>query len=238
MTPSLRSGRVASGNYDAKAATYRDFGNRGVVDLVLEHLPAGGALLDIGCASGGLLAAVGAHASKKVGVELSATAAEAAREVADEVLVGSVDDDLALDPGSFDVVVCADVLEHTANPDGALQRVVQWCSSGGHVIVSVPNIAHWSARLRLLRGRWEYEPSGIFDDSHLRFFTRTTFEDLLERGGLVDVTIRPVLPALRNYVPAVTRAPKAASVEHMWQRIGRRSPGLFGYQLIGVGRKP
>ena len=229
---------MTASEYEAKAATYRQFGNRGVIDLVLERLPQGGALLDIGCASGGLLDAVGGQAGRRVGVELSATAAEAAREVADEVIVGSVSDDLPLARDSFDVVVCADVLEHTQDPEDALRRVLQWCRSGGHVIVSVPNIAHWTARLRLLRGRWDYEPSGIFDDGHLRFFTRSTFADLLTSGGLADVTVRPVVPALRNYVPAAARAPRAASIEHAWQRLGHRNPGLFGYQLIGVGRKP
>lgn len=224
--------------YEQKTDAYSEFGNRRVVDLVVQYLPPGGSVLDIGCASGGLLRAIGTRAGRRVGIEVSVSAAEAAGHHADEVIVGSIDDDIPLGVGAFDVVVCADVLEHTTDPVASLGRAVSWCRPGGRVIVSVPNIAHWSARFKLLRGRWEYEPTGIFDDGHLRFFTGATLQCLLSGGGLQEIRIEPVVPALRGHVPSLARIPKARHVERSWQAIGRRVPGLLGYQLIGTGRKP
>jgi hypothetical protein len=52
------------------------------------------------------------------------------------------------------------------------------------VIASVPNVAHWYPRLRLLLGQFDYDRRGIFDEGHLRFFTRRSFERLVEKASL------------------------------------------------------
>ena len=41
----------------------------------------------------------------------------------------------------------------------------------GHVLVCMPNAEHWSFAERLLRGTWDYETAGLFDRTHLRWFT-------------------------------------------------------------------
>jgi methionine biosynthesis protein MetW len=221
--------------YEAKAGTYAAFGNGVVADHALRLLPAGGSALDLGCASGGLLALLRARAGHLAGLELSATAARAAAEVADEVVQGALEDpDLPFASGGFDLVVLADVLEHLAQPQAALRRAVGWCRPGGAVLVSVPNVAHWSARLALARGRWPQEESGTFDSSHLRWFTRGSLEELLGAAGLRDVQLDAIVPALRNHLGASHVVQRA---EPAWQALGRRVPGLLGYQIVGIGRR-
>jgi methionine biosynthesis protein MetW len=221
--------------YEAKAQTYAAFGNGVIADHALRLLPAGGSALDLGCASGGLLALLRPRAGHLAGLELSATAARAAAEIADEVVQGALEDhDLPFAPGGFDLVVLADVLEHLADPPAALRRAVGWCRPGGAVLVSVPNVAHWSARVALVRGRWPQEESGTFDSSHLRWFTRASLEELLSGAGLRDVRLDAIVPALRNHVRPARLARRA---EPAWQALGRRAPGLLGYQIVGIGRR-
>jgi len=226
-------------SYDARAATYRQFGNGSLLDVVRSVLPPNGSVLDIGCASGGLLAALAGDASRRVGIEISQSAAAAAREVADEVIVGDIADPL-LTAGRepFDVVVLADVVEHTPLQGEALRHAARWCRPGGAVVVSVPNIGHWSARVSLARGRWEYAESGIFDRGHLRFFTERSLLDELAMVGLEIESVSPVVPRLRNHVKRVTQLPKPVGtrMERSWQWIGRRRPGLMAFQLIAVAR--
>jgi len=221
--------------YEAKAQTYATFGNGAIAEQAQRLLPAGGRVLDIGCASGGLLALLRPRAGHLAGLELSATAARAAARVADHVVQGALEDpDLPFADGSFDLVVLADVLEHLADPAAGLARAAAWCRpGGGAVLVSVPNVAHWQARLTLLRGRWPQTDSGTFDASHLRWFTRDALAALLRQGGLHDVELHAIVPALRNHAPAAV----ARLIEPAWQRLGRRAPGLLGYQLVGVGRR-
>ncbi len=223
--------------YEAKTQTYAAFGNGAIAAHAERLLPAGGRVLDVGCASGGLLELLRSRAGHLAGLELSASAATAAAQIADHVVQGAVEDpDLPFAADSFDLVVLADVVEHLADPAAGLARAVRWCRPGGAVLVSVPNVAHWQARLTLLRGRWPQTDSGTFDASHLRWFTRDALAQLLAGAGLRDVELHAIVPALRNHAPAAAE-PLARRLEPAWQRLGRRAPGLLGYQVIGAGRR-
>ena len=227
--------RALADLYEAKAQTYAAFGNGVIADHALRLLPAGGAALDLGCASGGLLALLRPHAGHLAGLELSETAARAAAQIGDEVVQGALEDrDLPFATGAFDLVVLADVLEHLADPGAALARATGWCRPGGAILVSVPNVAHWSARLALARGRWPQEERGTFDSSHLRWFTRDSLGSLMAGAGLVDVQLDAIVPALRNHLRPARIALRA---EPAWQALGRRAPGLLGYQIVGIGRR-
>jgi methionine biosynthesis protein MetW len=223
--------------YEAKTQTYAAFGNGMIAAHAERLLPAGGSVLDVGCASGGLLALLRARAGHLAGLELSASAATAAAQIGDRVVQGALEDPgLPFAADSFDLVVLADVLEHLADPAAGLARAVGWCRPGGAVLVSVPNVAHWQARLALLRGRWPQTDSGTFDASHLRWFTRDALATLLREAGLRDVELDAIVPALRNHAPAAA-TPLVRRLEPAWQALGRRAPGLLGYQVIGVGRR-
>jgi len=224
--------------YEARAQTYAAFGNGALAAHAQRLLPAGGRVLDIGCASGGLLALLRPHAGHLAGLDPSASAAHAAAQIADHVVQGALEDPgLPFEAGSFDLVVLADVLEHVADPAAGLARAMRWCRpAGGAILVSVPNVAHWQARLTLLRGRWPQCDSGTFDASHLRWFTRDTLAALLAGAGLRDVELHAIVPALRNHAPAAA-ARLTERLEPVWQALGRRAPGLLGYQVLGAGRR-
>ncbi len=223
--------------YEAKAQTYATFGNGAIAAHAERLLPDGGRVLDVGCASGGLLALLRPRAGHLAGLELSVSAARAAAQVADHVAQGALEDpDLPFEPDSFDLVVLADVLEHLADPAAGLARATGWCRPGGAVLVSVPNVAHWQARLTLLRGRWPQTDSGTFDASHLRWFTRAALADLLAGAGLRAVELHAIVPALGNHAPAAA-GPLVRRLEPAWQALGRRAPGLLGYQVVGAGRR-
>ena len=102
--------------------------------------------------------------------------------------------------------------------------------------MSVPNVAHWQARLTLARGRWPAQDSGTFDASHLRWFTRDSLAALLDEADLVEAQVGAIVPALRNHVSLPGRVERRA--EPAWQALGRRLPGLLGYQIIASARCP
>ena len=229
------AGRGLAQLYEDKAQTYASFGNHALAAHAERRLPPGGRVLDLGCASGGLLALLRSRAGHLAGLEVSASAARAAARVGDHVVQGALEDSqLPFEPASYDLVVLADVLEHLADPAAALVRATGWCRPGGSVLVSVPNVAHWQARLTLARGRWPQHDSGTFDAGHLRWFERESLRALLDDAGLRDVELHAVVPALRNHVGAGRIADR---LEPAWQALGRRFPGLLGYQLVGIGRR-
>jgi SAM-dependent methyltransferase len=85
--------------------------------------------------------------------------------------------------GDYDAVIAADVLEHVRDPEGLLEDVRGRLAPGGSIVACVPNFGHWYPRLRVALGRFDYDRRGILDRGHLRFFTRASFERLVERTG-------------------------------------------------------
>jgi SAM-dependent methyltransferase len=86
---------------------------------------------------------------------------------------------------SPDLILLLDVLEHLVDPLRILKEITERMDYSGTVIVSLPNVAHASVSLPLLlRGRFEYQDSGILDRTHLRFFDRRSAIALLNQAGL------------------------------------------------------
>ena len=154
-------------------------------------------VLDIGCGAGRLGEALKARQQAEVvGIELDEAAAAAARQRLDEVIVGDIERlDLDFPPGSFDAIVCGDILEHLREPDRLLRRARGWLAADGRLVASIPNVRHHSVVRSLLEGNWTYESAGLLDRTHLRFFTRREIEKLLFRAGFADrrdeVRVRP-----------------------------------------------
>jgi hypothetical protein len=95
--------------------------------------------------------------------------------------------------------------------------------SDGRIVVSVPNVAHASVRIPLLLGRFAYRPTGILDETHLRFLTFKTAHELVESSGF-DVQR---LLASSNHFGALLQVPGA-------RRLLR---GILGYNCIVVATR-
>jgi SAM-dependent methyltransferase len=196
--------------------------------MMIEAVPAGVRVLDVGCAGGYLARPLTQAGCTVVGVEPDAAAAETARVYCASVTQGDFEDPATRAglPGPFDVVIFGDVLEHLRDPWSALAAASELLAPDGRVIASIPNIAHWSARLTILRGRFPHADSGLFDKTHLRFFTRRSAHALAERTGYRierEQFTRWALPfgPLARFVPASAESAAA-----------RLRPELFALQFV------
>lgn len=131
---------------------------------------------------------------------------------------------------SFDVILCADVIEHVRDPAHFLRDLLRYLKPDGRVMISTPNIAHWTCRVLLLRGRFEYEPQGILAADHLRFFTRDSLLRLLREVGLQPRSLRYSaggwLPQYGHVIlRPLRRPPLLGSLVNLW-------PTMFGLQFI------
>jgi 2-polyprenyl-3-methyl-5-hydroxy-6-metoxy-1,4-benzoquinol methylase len=156
------------------------------------HVPAEARrILDLGCASGALGAALKAQrAVEVVGIEVDPAYAEAARRRLDRVVEAEIEelagsDRLEAELGEFDCLVCGDVLEHLVDPWTCLRRFASLLKPAGTAVVSLPNIRYWETFWQLgVRGIWPRRLEGIFDRDHLRWFTIATGIELVEQAGL------------------------------------------------------
>jgi len=154
---------------------------------VLPLVPKVGSYLEVGCASGNFGAQLKRQFPDAVvwGVEPVSGPAEVASGRLDRVVNGLFPACLPEIDRIFDCIICNDVLEHMADPWTALDALVGLLAPGGVLVTSIPNVRNPQTIFRLVvRGRWDYEPSGVLDKTHLRFFTKSTARELLEGAGL------------------------------------------------------
>jgi 2-polyprenyl-3-methyl-5-hydroxy-6-metoxy-1,4-benzoquinol methylase len=194
---------------------------------LLAAVGTGQRVLDVGCSSGYLAQPLSERGNTIVGLELDPAAAREAEGFCERVLVGDVETmELPLEPASFDVVLCGDVVEHLRDPRAALARLRPFLRPGGRLVLSTPNVANWAIRLSLLGGRWRYTDRGILDRSHTHLFTRATLRETIESAGYrverIDFTV-PV-PGDSDLVDGAARA------------LGSLRPPLFAYQWVAVAQ--
>jgi 2-polyprenyl-3-methyl-5-hydroxy-6-metoxy-1,4-benzoquinol methylase len=161
--------------------------------------PTARRVLDVGCGSGSVGAALKRDLGAWVaGVELFPQAVELARPRLDELIVADLDTVADL-PADLDVAIFGDVLEHLRDPARLLEVTAEHMAPDGLVIVSVPNIKHWSVLLPLLvHDRFAYGDSGLLDRTHIHFFTLEELGRTLEQAGLDPVSVathRTPMPA-------------------------------------------
>ncbi len=113
-------------------------------------------LLDVGCADGRLLdwykaSSVGPRLETH-GIEMNEAAAASARRRGHRVVSGRFEVDSELEPGSFDLILAAHVIEHVDDPERFARRASELLAPGGVFVVHTPN---WeSADARRFRGHW------------------------------------------------------------------------------------
>jgi 2-polyprenyl-3-methyl-5-hydroxy-6-metoxy-1,4-benzoquinol methylase len=158
-------------------------------------------VLELGAANGSMTRALANWNNKVTAVEYDPDAAIHLKDVAEAVVIGDLNnpETLAAISGPFDAVLAGDVLEHLLDPDRVLLQVVEKLAPGGKVVVSLPNIAHADVRMALMQGRFDYNPVGLLDETHIRFFTHKTIHQFVRRAGLVIVDMQRVrMPAFET----------------------------------------
>jgi len=177
------------------------------------------AILDVGCGAGGLGAAWrrrNPH-TRLIAVEPDAALAAEAEPHYDEI--HRLDIEAGSPPvaeGSLDALVFGDVLEHLRDPWAVLRGTARLLAPDGVLVACVPNVEHWSFAARLLMGGWRYEETGLFDRTHLRWFTRDGMHQALVEAGLVPVDVAPRIvdaPGIEDFVRRISPALQALGVE-------------------------
>lgn len=143
----------------------------------------GTTVLDVGCGNGKVGAYLARSGAVVDGIEPSDTRVDRAKErlrYVSEKWAGPDFDDPGI-AATYDLVTFLDVLEHIVDPAPVLEWAVDRLAPGGQICALIPNSAHWSFRLKILRGDWTYAPYGLFDQTHLRFYDPKTMEALQPR---------------------------------------------------------
>ena len=155
-------------------AEYGDNPRTELIDLIQE---APGQILEIGCGSG----ATGMAIKQKfpdvtyIGLDTDKVATDIARTRLDRVIVSDIEkvhlDSFGLKKEDFDLIICADILEHLYDPWKILFDLRDYLTPDGKILASIPNVQYINHIINFLHGNWKYDDNGLLDVTHIRFFT-------------------------------------------------------------------
>ncbi len=155
---------------------------------IARMIRSGSTVLDVGCSTGEL----GRYLTNTKdclvdGLDQNSLALATAKAHYRRVMLVDLDhdgiDDLVGEE-RYDFIVCADVLEHLLVPGQLLEQLTDHLVDDGQIIFSVPNVTYIGVIVELLFGNFCYRDDGILDRTHLHFFTKESFRDLLHQHCL------------------------------------------------------
>jgi SAM-dependent methyltransferase len=199
--------------------------------LLLEEFPTRGegrSVLDVGCAEGYLGEVLAARGFAVTGIDLPGT------RHPESISFAAADLDLGLPalPASWDYILCADVLEHLRDPLRLLRDCRRQLAPGGVLIASLPNSGNAYFRWNVLLGRFPQYDKGLFDRTHLHFYTWDGWTHLLATAGFRIEGMRSTAVPVGLAWPRWDGSPVVHAIEWLSAQAARLWKALFAYQFI------
>lgn len=226
----------------AKPASYFDNDRTDFLEWVG---PVEGTVLEVGCGTGRNANWLRTHgATTLVGIEPDVDAASQASLRFDVVHARPVEVVIDQLSGPFDLIVCADVLEHLVDPWAIVNKLRELSGPTTTLAVSIPNVRHFRVLWDIAFGAGfayaidgRYDPQSIFDTTHLRFFTRSNINDLLATGGWEParwgVPQRRRLASVRNLASRLTQGRVDEWATYQWYVVAHPTRSITASRLEG-----
>ncbi|MES2330109.1 MAG: bifunctional glycosyltransferase/class I SAM-dependent methyltransferase [Bacteroidota bacterium] len=203
-----------------------------IYKYLLEHGVKGKKILELGVGDASLTKRLKANGAVIDGVEFDKVYIEQAEPFCERIYSGDLDkiETLNLDT-DYDIIVAADILEHLIDPEYVLSKLKTNLKKDGLLVVSLPNVANIYVRMSLLFGQFNYHSKGLFDKTHLHFYTISTASSMLAKTGwkiigknITAIPLAIVFPFLRLTI--------FRWILQLFYGVTRLFKGLFGYQSL------
>jgi 2-polyprenyl-3-methyl-5-hydroxy-6-metoxy-1,4-benzoquinol methylase len=164
-------------------------------------------VLELGTGPGTVTRILHDKGCKVTGVEMDPDTLATCAPFCERTLQANLEDPLwwqPLEGEKFEVIICADVLEHLRDPRPLLEKLPVFLRDGGCVLMSLPNASHLTIVASLLSGRFPYQKNGLLDNTHLKFYGREDLDALLRECGFLwqhwhTVQVDPAQAELKQY---------------------------------------
>jgi 2-polyprenyl-3-methyl-5-hydroxy-6-metoxy-1,4-benzoquinol methylase len=210
--------------------SYRNDGN----EDVLKFFTQPGKVLDIGCGAGDNARILTPLGFKVDGITISENELKIANPFLHKGYLFNLENGLPdeVKNEQYDYIICSHVLEHICYPERLLNDIKGCMKKNGKLVVALPNLFHYASRWKLMKGEFNYQPAGIWDNTHFRWYTFRTGKEMLINNGfsVLHHSVTGQLPGNSFFSKFL---PEKFS-EILYNQLKKISPGLFGYQLIYV----
>lgn len=212
----------------SKNKVYSNSGNVPLLELLQSKQI--GRLLDCGCGSGGNAQVLRSWGWEVTGITISQLEYVFALKSCNQVEIADLEHGIPSSVGkNYDVVLMSHILEHLVFPQNLIKDAQKVLAPNGVIAVALPNVLMYPNRLKLLKGEFEYTSGGVMDETHVRFYTFRTGEELLRSNGLKVIISRAEgnfpLWKFRNMLPKTV-------VKKLNKMACTFKPGFFGTQSL------
>jgi 2-polyprenyl-3-methyl-5-hydroxy-6-metoxy-1,4-benzoquinol methylase len=212
----------------SKNKIYENSGNEEVIKLIEEDSLL---ILDIGCGAGSLAKKLFEKGKFVDGISISSEELQLADPFLRKGYLYNLENGLPpeIKFDCYDCVICSHVIEHIAYPERLLNDIKNVLKENGFLIIALPNLFHYKSRIQLMKGNFFYTEAGIWDYTHLRWFSfRSAYKMLSEYFIFEVATVTGELPFNRFF--RIIFPEKFSKL--LYSYLIKMSKGLFGYQLL------
>ena len=149
-------------------------------NLLLPSRESAGLWVDIGCGRGELIDLAGRSGLAGMGLDMERDGLRDLQRTGRPVLVADLGESLPFRDAALDGVTFVEVIEHIVHAEDLLAELARVIRPGGWIVITTPNVAHLTYRVRALTG---HPPKQ--EGYHYRFFTRKTLAQALVGAGFV-----------------------------------------------------
>ncbi|MBD2093925.1 class I SAM-dependent methyltransferase [Trichocoleus sp. FACHB-591] len=172
--------------YENKESSYFTTARQDIISLLPVNKKY--KILEVGAGSGEtlLLAKNLDLAEEVVGIELlDFNETRQVNPKIDRFIFGNIESmELDFEEEYFDVIICADVLEHLVDPWSIVKKLSNFLKKEGFFISSIPNVRNYKILFSIFfNGDFKYQEGGILDRTHLRFFCKQNIVHLFKGNG-------------------------------------------------------
>lgn len=193
---------------------------------IIEMVGPGRTVLELGSGPGSITRHLHAAGCSVTALELDDSAIEVVSQFCSRVHRCDLNDpgwpEVLSGEGSFPIVVAGDVLEHLYDPWGTVRRVLPLVAEDGYVVVSLPHIGHSAVLACILNADFDYQPWGLLDKTHLRFWGIRNIQRLFDEAGfcIVEAAFIVRSPEQTEFAQAWRRLPRELRKGLEWNRFG------------------
>jgi 2-polyprenyl-3-methyl-5-hydroxy-6-metoxy-1,4-benzoquinol methylase len=197
-------------------------------DIILKLIKPNSEVLDLGCSKGYLASQIKEKGCTVTGIDNNREDLLSAKKECTKTLLMDISKEKI--KGKYDIIILGDIIEHLADPLSLLKSLKTNLKAKGYLLISVPNGVNIYARIKILFGNFNYEEKGIFDKTHLRFFTLKSFKKLIIDSGysLTEIKYSPIPVYLISSIPKILLTP----IYYLFIMLTKLRPQLFAYQFI------
>jgi len=204
-------------------------------EYIKKVLKKGEIFLELGCADGSFASFVSQTTkAKAIGLDISTASVKDAKKLGVNVKIHDLAKRFPFQNEKFDVIVALEVIEHLLDNESFVEEIHRVLKKKGYLVLSTPNLASLTNRIRLLFGKYPKYLSTTWktQDYHAHLYTPELMKRQLENAGFKIVIFSS--PNFLN--PIITKSYCPNFIKTLSMRLGDIFPTI-GSHMVLLARK-